>query len=95
MTCISKPSVDVAEQRRLGLGSGRESGCGPVDQFDLEGRPQVLRQRVVEAVADAAGGGRDAGIDEALGEPNRCVLAPLDALLFVKQPLIGGAACAE
>ena len=95
MTCISKPSVDVAEQRRLGVGSGRESCFGPVDQFDLEGRPQVLRQRVVEAVADAAGGGRDAGIDEALGEPNRCVLAPLDALLFVKQPLIGGAACAE
>ena len=32
------PSVDVAEQRRLRLSSGRESGCGPVDQLDLEGR---------------------------------------------------------
>ena len=32
------PSVDVAEQRRLRLSSGRESGCGLVDQLDLEGR---------------------------------------------------------
>src|SRR6478735_7959945 len=32
------PSVDVAEQRRLRLSSGCESGCGPVDQLDLEGR---------------------------------------------------------
>ena len=32
------PSVDVAEERRLRLSPGRESGCGPVDQLDLEGR---------------------------------------------------------
>src|SRR6476620_6034534 len=32
------PSVDVAEQHRLRLSSGCESGCGPVDQLDLEGR---------------------------------------------------------
>jgi hypothetical protein len=38
------PSVDVAEQRRLRLSSGRESGCGPVDQLDLEGRRFVDEQ---------------------------------------------------
>ena len=31
------PSVDVAEQRRLRLCSCGESGCGPVDQLNLDG----------------------------------------------------------
>jgi hypothetical protein len=63
------PSVDVAEQRRLGLGSGHESGCVPVDELDLDGRPQILGQRVVERIPDAPGRWCDAGVEEALGEP--------------------------
>jgi len=35
-------SVDIAEQRRLRFCSDGENDCGPVDQLDLEGRPQVL-----------------------------------------------------
>ena len=62
--------VDVAEQRRLRLCSCGESGCGPVDQLNFDGRPQVLRQGIVEAVTDAAGRWGDAGVEQALGEPD-------------------------
>ena len=68
------PSVDVAEQRRLRLGAGRESGCGPVDQLDLDGRPQVLGEGVVERIPDTAGGRGDAGVEQPLGKPDRGVL---------------------
>ena len=74
------PSVDVAEQRALRIRSGRKSGCGPMDQLDLEGRPQVFGEGIVEAIADAAGGRRDAGVDESLGESHRGVLTPLVAV---------------
>jgi len=67
-------AVDVAQQGDLGLGAGGELGAGPVQQLDLDGRPQVLRQRVIEAVPDAAGGRGDARIVQALGEPQRRVL---------------------
>lgn len=46
-------SVDIAKQRRMRLCSVRESGRGPIDQFCVGGRPQVLRERVVE-VPDTA-----------------------------------------
>ena len=75
------PAVDVAKQRRLRLYSCGESGCGPIDQLELDGRPQVFGEGVVEAVPDAPGRRGDAGIDQALGEPDRGVLA---ALISVK-----------
>ena len=70
-------SVDVAEQCCLRRCPGGESGCGPVDQLGLEGRPQVLGEGIVEAVADASGGRGDAGVEEALGAPDPGVLAAL------------------
>lgn len=76
------PPVDITEQRGIGLLTG-----GPgvaVDQLNLDRGPKVLGKGVVEAVADAAGGWRDLGIGQALGEANRRVLAALDALLCVK-----------
>jgi len=75
ITRISKPAVDIAEQRRLRVGSGRESVCGPVDQLDLQGRPQVLGEGIVEAIPDTTGRWRDAGVDQSLGEPYRRILA--------------------
>jgi hypothetical protein len=48
-----------------------------MDQLDLEGRPQVFGEGIVEAIPDAAGGRRDAGVEESLGEPHRGVLTPL------------------
>jgi len=71
------PAVDVAEQRRLGLRSGAESRCGPVDQLDFDGRPQVFGQGVVERIPDAPGGRGDADGEQPLGEPQRRVLAAL------------------
>src|SRR4051812_6904361 len=68
------PAVDVAEQGVLGLSAGGERGARPVHELDLERRPQVLGQRVVEAVPGAAGRGCHSGVDEALGEPQRGVL---------------------
>jgi hypothetical protein len=47
-----------------------------MDQLDLEGRPQVFGEGIVEAISDAAGGRRDAGVDESFGEPYRGVLTP-------------------
>ena len=52
-----------------------------MDQFDLEGRPQVFGEGIVEAIPDAAGGRRDAGVDESLGEPHRGVLTGLVAVV--------------
>jgi hypothetical protein len=69
ITRISKPAVDVAEQRRLRLCSGGESGCGPIDHLDLDGRPQVLRQGIVERIAHAPGRRGDAGVEQPLSEP--------------------------
>jgi hypothetical protein len=46
------PAVDVAEQVQLGLLAGAVAGA--VDPLDLQDREEVLRQRVVEAVADRA-----------------------------------------
>src|SRR5439155_8074939 len=51
------PPVDVAEDRVLGLVAGAPGP--PVDQFDLQGGPEVLHQRVVERVADRAHRGQD------------------------------------
>ena len=56
------PAVDVAEQRRLRLCPGGESSCGPIDQLNLDGRPQVLGEGIVERIAYPSGGGRDAGV---------------------------------
>ena len=72
------PAVDVADEGVLGLGAGGERRVGPVHQFDLDRRPQVLGQGVVEAVAGAAGRGRHPGIDEALDFPAGLVLRVLD-----------------
>jgi hypothetical protein len=41
------PAVDVAQQGCPGRGAGGELGAGPVQQLDLDRRPQVLRERVV------------------------------------------------
>jgi hypothetical protein len=57
------PSVDVAEQRRLRFCSGGESGCGPVDQLDLNGRPQVIREGVIERIPDTPGGRGDTDVE--------------------------------
>jgi hypothetical protein len=64
----------MAEDRRLGLGAAGEGGAGRVQQLDLDRRPQVLGERVVETVPDAACGGRDAGVGQASGEPDGGVL---------------------
>ena len=45
------PAVDVAEDRRVGLGASGESVAGPVDQLGFDGRPQVLGKRVVVALS--------------------------------------------
>jgi len=74
------PPVDVANQGVLGLGAGRERRARPVHELDLEGGPQVLRERVVEAVPDRPGGWGRAGVDEAPGEPQRGVLRALVAV---------------
>ena len=50
------PTVEVAEDRRISVGASGESVARPVNQLSFDGRPQVLGERVVGAVPDAAGG---------------------------------------
>ena len=64
----------------LGVDAGGERGLGPVQELDLDRGPEVLRERVVEALSGTPGRGGDPGIDEALGEPQRRVLGALVAV---------------
>ena len=43
---VGYPAVDVAEQCRVGLGSGGEGRARPVHELDLDGRPQVFREGI-------------------------------------------------
>lgn len=40
------PPVDVAQQGMFGLGAGSERRFGPIHELDLDGRPEVLGERV-------------------------------------------------
>ena len=75
------PSVDVAEQRRLRLDSRRESGCGPVDQLDLDGRPQVLGEGVVEANPRRPRSRAGCRRRQPLGKPDRGVLGGFNSVV--------------
>jgi hypothetical protein len=57
----------------------------PMDHLGLEEAYHRLGERIVVAVADAADGGLDGGLRESLGVADGQVLAPPDALLFVKR----------
>ncbi len=56
-----------------------------MDEFRLVKAVDRLGESVVVGVADAADGGLDAGLGEALCVANADVLRSPDALLFVKQ----------
>jgi len=56
-----------------------------VNDLSLVKAVDGLGERVVVGIADAADGGLDAGLGQALGIFDRDILRSLDALLFVKQ----------
>src|SRR5689334_6805625 len=58
------PPVDVGEDRVLGLVASPPAGA--VDQFDLQGGPEVLHQRVIVRVAARAHGRPDPIVPQAL-----------------------------
>ena len=64
---------------------GMAPGAAPADHLSLEQADDRLGESIVEAVADAADRGLDAGVGQPLGVADRDILAALDALLFVKQ----------
>ncbi len=64
-------------------------GASPVDHLGLEEADHRLGERVIVAVADAADGGFDAGVGEALGILDRDVLGATVAVMDQSVALCG------